>query len=356
MLIAMPDAMVAAIRSGDLRAVREAAAVDPRAARHPHAIVEAGRRAFQPALAYFHKHGADLNASWKNYRALHSLLQEEPHGVSSPDAGRLACLDWLLVHGADPELAGAWPSARAVLVAAFVGRPVFVDRLLAAGARWDGFTAAALGDLELLRRVLGDDPAFATARDGEGGLTALQCTAGSRMPGAPLVEAARLLLDAGAEIAARTRSWAHEIDAAYLAANSGNAELFGLLLERGADPTGAFGPPVWNQAFALAEIALEHGAAPDRATSGGKPLLNDLIRWGQIPQTLWLLGRGASPNIPDDGGWTAVHQAASRGNLRLLEAVLEAGGDRSRRDLEGRLPLDIAVAAGRDKLAARLVV
>jgi ankyrin repeat protein len=56
----------------------------------------------------------------------------------------------------------------------------------------------------------------------------------------------------------------------------------------------------------------------------------------------WLIAKGASPNQPDDRGWTAVHQAASRGNERMLQAVLDAGGDRGRKTKDGHTPLDIA--------------
>ena len=72
----------------------------------------------QPALAWLKKAGADLNASWRNYRALHALLQEEPHAAAGkPAPARLACLEWLFANGADPEQLGAWPSARAIIVA-----------------------------------------------------------------------------------------------------------------------------------------------------------------------------------------------------------------------------------------------
>ena len=97
------------------------------------------------------------------------------------------------------------------------------------------------------------------------------------------------------------------------------------------------------------------GANLDLATANGKPLLNDLIRWGQIPQTLWMLANGASPNVPDSDGWTAAHQAVSRGNARVLDAVIRAGADLNRRDHVNRTPLDLARALQRDKLAAMLV-
>jgi ankyrin repeat protein len=348
--ILIPMDLIEALREGNLAAVRAAIKADPKAAKAPRAINTAAAHVFLPAIELLHKHGADLNASWRNYRPLHNLIQSEPHAAASDFLPkRLECFDWLLDHGADPEQLGAWPSARAIIVAAFAGNPEFVKRLRKAGARIDGFVSAALGDAKAVEKILGERPSFVHDRDG-GVLTALQCAAGSRLPKADTLTVARLLLDAGADPNAQTRSWAHEIDAAYLAASPKAAAMFSLLLDRGADPTAALSHAVWGKHFELAELALAHGADPDRARANGKPLLNDLIRWGQIPQTQWLLANGASPNVPDTDGWTAVHQAASRGNVRLLEAVLKAGGDLSVRDKQRSTPLDIARLMRRTKL------
>ncbi|MEK6300939.1 MAG: ankyrin repeat domain-containing protein [Acidobacteriota bacterium] len=79
-----------------------------------------------------------------------------------------------------------------------------------------------------------------------------------------------------------------------------------------------------------------------------------MIRWGQMKAVLWLLDHGASANRGDAQGWTARHQAASRGNERMMKAVLAAGGDPSRKDLEGNTPLDIAKAKRYVKLVALL--
>src|SRR5436309_1026600 len=83
---------------------------------------------------------------------------------------------------------------------------------------------------------------------------------------------ARLLLDAGADMAALTKSWNHDIDAVYLAASAHNKPLFDLFLERGADPTAALVPALWNAGLEHAEAALAHGADPDLALSEGRPL------------------------------------------------------------------------------------
>lgn len=259
----------------------------------------------------------------------------------------------MLAHGADPEQPGAWPPARAMIIAAFVGEPEYVKRLRKAGAKIDGFAGAALGDRKPVEKALQKQPDFARARD-IGGLTALQCAAGSRLKRGAQLGIARLLIDAGADVRARTNSWSEQVDTIYFAALSKNEAIFELLLDRGADATEALTPAVWNGREDLADLALARGADPDRAVAGGQPLLNNLIRWGQLRQTLWLLTRKASPNIPDPRGWTAVHQAASCGNQRMMRAVLDAGGDVTRRDNEGNTPRDIAEMMGRDKMAAAL--
>lgn len=197
------------------------------------------------------------------------------------------------------------------------------------------------------------EPARAKPRAGG---SALQCASASRMGRADerfardLVAIARRLLDAGADPAAKAKSWSHEIDAVYLAASAQQLELFRLLLERGADATAALVPALWNATGESADLALAHGAEPDRAAHEGKPLLDQLIRWGQVRQALWLMQKGASPNLPDERGWTALHQAASRGNERMLRAALAAGGDRAREDANGLTPLAVALLARKPRM------
>jgi ankyrin repeat protein len=289
-----------------------------RASVKPKEIVDAARTASLPDLRRVIKAGGDVNAKWRGYRPLHALMQERAHGETKPSKERLEALDLLLANGADPEQLGAWPPARAILIAAFTGVKPFVERLVKAGARVDRFASCALGDIAAVRRELKHDPELALRRD-NGGLTPLQCAAASRL--GCFVELAALLLDAGADPNARTKSWSHEVDVAYFAASAHHMPIFTLLLDRGADATAALPSALWNGTLEMAEAALQHGAKIDRAVSGGKPLINDLVRWGRVEQTLWLLERGASPSLKDDRGWTAIDQAESRGNERMLEAL-----------------------------------
>lgn len=349
----MPSDLVLAIRSGKLASVRAALAAAPDAARHPQAIGAAAGRAFLPALRLLHHAGADVNASWKNYRPLHNVIHSDPQENHAAPKDSLACLDWLLKHGADTELLAGWPSVRPLILSAFVGKRDCLKLLLASGARRDGFTAAALGDINALKAELRRNPKIIDGRDG-GVLTALQCAAGSRLAPAKTSEAARTLLDAGADPRALSRSYASEIDAAHLAVSSGNLPLYELLMDRGADPTASLPPAVWRCNWPMAEAALSRGAAPERAQSGDRPLLSDLIRWGQFEAAVWLLPRQRNLDVADQQGWTALHQAASRGNLRMLQALLAAGADPMRRDKKGATPLDIARAGGKPKIVAAL--
>ena len=352
--------LIACLRAGDLKQFRALLGTDPEAARSAEAVVEAGRLGSTKALELLLKKGADLNAPWRGYRALHALIQEAPHkDRETPTVQRVSCLNWLLAHGANPEALGGWPATRALITAAFAGQPAYIEELRRAGAVVDAFVAAALGDIRKVERALAKDSDFAKARD-SAGLSALHCCAGSRLGSKAkkirdnLLAIARILLDHGAEVEATVRSWSHDVDAVYLAVSAGQREVFALLLERGADPIAALPPVVWRSENELAELALSHGATLDRAIDDGKPLLNNLVRWGQVGPALWMLERGASPNIADDRGWTAVHQAASRGNEKVMKAVLAAGGDAERSDNEGSTPIDIARANRRGKIVALL--
>ena len=311
------------------------------------AIVNAAGLAWLPGLKLLRKHGADLNATFKNYRTIHALVQEEPHKGGSSTTARLKCLQWLLSHGADPEQMGAWPSARALVIAAFVGDRGYADAIRDAGARIDIFTAAALGDAKAVARFLAKDASLATARDG-GLLTALQCCGGSKLGRSDakaahgLLECARLLVDAGADVNAVTKSWGHGVTVSYFVIKSGQIDMLELLLDHGIDATVAVAAAAWDSREDILDRLLARGADLSRAFDHTKPVLSELVRWGQFKQARMLLKKGATPNVPDDKGWTTMHQAASRGNVNMWEDLLAAGGDVHVKDHAGVTPAQMA--------------
>jgi ankyrin repeat protein len=316
-------------------------------------IVKAAGQADAAEVKRLLDRGADPNASYRNYRPLHALIQEKPHaGETAASPRRMKTLDLLLARGADPEQLGAWPLAKATIIAAFAGSAEIVDRLLQRGADKTFFVDAVRGDAKAVARKLAKDPSLATARDG-GVLTALQCAAGSRLRARGLIDVATHLLDAGADPNATARSWAHDVDVAYFACGATGAPMLELLLARGADATKALPSAVWGPHDDLAEMALTYGASID-AIDGDRPLLHNLIRWGQFAQATWVLEHGADPNLRGPEGWTALHQAVSRGNVKMIEALRRAGARLDIETEDGRTPATLAREMRRPKITALL--
>jgi ankyrin repeat protein len=291
--------------------------------------------------------GADPNGAWRGYRPLHALIQERASDGADDLDTRLACMDLLLAKGAEPELPAAFPPATAVLIAAFTGIRAFVDKLLAAGAQDDAFVACALGDAARLKRELKKTPPLPIART-PAGLTLLHCCVASRLGKHQrtvekgLLACIDVLLEAGADPNAMVKSWSETVDVAYFACRSGWRPALEKLLKAGANASAALRSAAWNEDPELLDVTIEHGGRIDEALDEGRPVLNELVRWGQVRPALNLLERGASPNLQDPRGWTALHQAASRGNRRLIEALLEAEADPKMKDADGMTALDIA--------------
>jgi len=256
----------------------------------------------------------------------------------------------MLEKAADVELLIGWPPSRAIILAAISGATEYVQAVKKAGAKIDAFAAAALGDVKFVQKTLKADPEFVDKQD-ENGLTALDYAAASLIAKEKTLAIAEMLLDAGADPNGKS---SHGVT--HLAARAADKAMFKLLLERGADPLNALTRAVWCKQYELAEMAMAHGAEFDRAISNGRPLVNDLIRWGLVHESKWMLEHGASPDLRDDDGWTAAHQAAARGNAQMMQAVIEAGADLALRDKKRLTPLEVARSAGKDKVIALLAL
>lgn len=176
-----------------------------------------------------------------------------------------------------------------LLEAVYRGDEARVDELLAGGRELNVFEASALGRVERLEQLLDADPALVSAW-ADDGFTPLHLAAFFRHP-----EAARLLVERGAQVDVVARNEELQVTPLQSAAASSGEETAALLLERGADP-----------------------------------------------------------NVQQRGGFTALHAAAQNGDLPLAALLVVHGADLAITADDGRTAADFAREAGHADLAARL--
>jgi ankyrin repeat protein len=172
--------------------------------------------------------------------------------------------------------------------------------------------AVMAGDLEAVRNLLRDG---ADVNEAQGdGLTGLHWAARNND-----VEAARLLLYAGANVAAKTRIGAHT--PVLVASRGGHAEVLDVLLEAGADPvarttTGNSAPLHFAAAAgnpAAVEVLLKHGADVD-ARDGGSlhtPLMI-AATYDHVAVARALLANGADVALTNEVVDMAAREAEDR--------------------------------------------
>jgi hypothetical protein len=249
--------------------------------------------------------------------------------------------------------------------ARFKRRPAVESLLLAAGASEDVFTAAFLGDLTALARMLTADPGLAQAADPA--VDALDITPVEHAVAGGQAAALRLIL------AHITDPLPRGVRALRGAAAQGSVAMAELLLAQGADAT-QIGTGRWVLHPELAPLLTSRGAAIDSSGSWiGAACTGNQGRKDDPDYVRALLRHGARATDRRSGDYlkgpggvralnaTALHYAARAGFLQTIEVLLEGGADPAARDSRGRTPLDwleqaapsVSRAAVRNLLAPR---
>ena len=179
----------------------------------------------------------------------------------------------------DPDLAGERNAdgLSPVLYALYNGKQELVQPLLDANPPLDVFDAAAVGRTRGLEELLDAEPELVTAWSPDG-FTAL-----------------------------------------HLAAFFGQEDAAKILVERGAEVS------------LVARNANIHVTPLHSAAAGSHPGIVKL-----------LLEHGADPNASQDGGFTPLHSAAANDDRESVEALLEAGADPGVANDEGKMPAELA--------------
>jgi ankyrin repeat protein len=155
-----------------------------------------------------------------------------------------------------------------LLQALYCGDRERVDELLAAEPTLDVFEAAAFGRTDRLRELLNEDPSRANAFGDDGfHPLGLACFFGQ-------LEAARLLVDRGADVDALSKNEQVQTAAIHAAAAA-----------QGTDEA---------TRYELVKLALEHGADPNLQQGGGSRAIDSARQNGDARVEQLLLDHGAT--------------------------------------------------------------
>ena len=233
--------------------------------------------------------GADVNAA--------NDLGVVPLALAALNAGA-EMADALLRAGADPD--AARPGGETVLMtAARTGNPDLVRSLVAAGAAVRG-----------AGHFRAQTPLMWAASEGHAAVV-------------------RVLIEAGADVHARSL---HGTTALLLAARKGDVDTARALLDGGADVNAAEpylpfdGRVDVEESQTSGRSPLLVASASLVATSGWEYKL-DVEPSTHEALALFLLERGADPDLPDSIGRTALHAAVETGKADLVQALLDRGAD-----------------------------
>ena len=94
-----------------------------------------------------------------------------------------------------------------------------------------------------------------------------------------------------------------------------------------------------------ARVVIEHGADVNAVSTGPiarVPPLGTAVFVPSAPLARLLLDAGADVNLPGDGGFTALHGAAQTGDQELVRLLLERGADTTFATAQGKRAFDLA--------------
>jgi ankyrin repeat protein len=281
----------------------------------------------------------------------------------------LALVKFLIELGAEPDFH--------LVCAATVGpHPDIMTALIEAGAERNIFTAAALGDVDHVRKLLATDSRLASettdyAVSGEKQMTALHYACRSELGKLNQTYADQIFACADLLLDRQSRSRA-KLDRAVspngqgspldmCAWRGGNIKIAQLLVSRGWQPSAStilaalghfqrHGRGNYN----VADLCLKSGVDIN-GILGGRTLLHAFAHQGDIVGTRWLVDRGARIDARDHGNNTPLHKACERNStLTVVKLLLERGASLTATNKNGQTPLDVAIKNDKTSIVAYL--
>ena len=217
------------------------------------------------------------------------------------------------------------------------------------------------GHLEAARMLL-ERGADVNSKNNEG-LTPLQrASQGLRRR---YLDIMRLLLDHGADLAARDNSGNTVL---HFSASEGHLEAARMLLERGANvdsqndkgltPLQRASQGMWRGYLDIIRLLLDHGANLTGCDNSGNTALHFVVSDGHLEAARMLLERGANIDSQNDEGLTPLQQASQSMReeyLNIMRFLLECGANTDAHDYRGNTALHFAASEGHLETARLLL-
>jgi ankyrin repeat protein/tetratricopeptide (TPR) repeat protein len=150
----------------------------------------------------------------------------------------------------------------------------------------------------------------------------------------------------------------------HVAAQKSNIEMVKMLLENSADVNAQddLGRTPLHRSISpfganlhLVDLLLQHGANPNIQDNDGNPAISHAIDGKKLDLVKKLVAGGYSINKTLKNRTTVLHQAAERGDIRLIAFLIERGAYVKAKDIFGITPLHIAAVYGHKDAVGLLI-
>jgi uncharacterized protein len=276
-------------------------------------------------------------------------VDDEPGTLPTGESGFVVVDPWGNALCLVDERSVAWQLQRPLQTAQPAPRTAAEIEAGQMGLERDFINAVKGGDLETVQSLLSIDPDLVEATDSLGVSAMLHAAYKGH------ATVAEFLLQRNPDLTL------------WEAAAFGQQDRLRHLLERGfkvnvysADGFTPLGLACFFGHPACVKLLLERGADPNAAARNDmqvRPLHSAVARAPEdavVVNLRGLIAKGADINATQQGGYTALHQAADRGHEAVVKLLLSAGARKDPKSAAGRTPADHARAKGHARVVALL--
>ena len=213
------------------------------------------------------------------------------------------------------------------------------------------FELLRAGDVEALRQLLVQDPAYAEARDSKGVSLLMQCLYRGHH-------------DLGELIASKKKKMLDIFEAAALGRLDRLKEIIGddsirdssLINSHSTDGFTALHLACFFSQPEAARLLIESGAAVDAVAANPTRVmpLHSAASARNLEAARFLLEHGAPVNARQQAGWVPIHAAAQNGDRRMVELLLQHHADPKLTNDDGKTAAMVAREKGHEQIAALL--